>query len=612
MNFILSKGQNLNIQTKKLSELWLEPVNHVRIFNEYDLFITDLAGLVLLENRALIIEGDIVNYQNSKKEKKEINLNEIGWPMPDNYSGSFSLIQIDRNKVYLANDLLGIYPLYYSEMHDQILASNSILAFSLFNFNDIDQVGVFQRRYSTNKINYGQRTIVEGVKRILPGQCVIFRGNNIYYKYDNTLYSFNPDVEISLEETAAFYWDFLINEYKLGLSNFSELIIGLSGGIDSRFMLCFVPESKKKSLVTYGSYPDEIEVSIAERVSKKIKNSNFKFYCVNNSHFPNNEIVNRIVRKTESYYNNHWIPLVEELRSSGYHHEKNMLIGDMCEAIPGKFVGNSIDKKNPIKKIFQKYTYTKSSDEAFMLWKTNKIEFEISNLKRQYKAESFMGLPTSEILERCKSDIEDVFGRIYENQPPLVELYDELYNWYTYIRMLHAKQFLIHKENLKITNPSLYFNNLREVTKIHPKYRVNYKLMDYYFKNFEVAKKFAKIPVAQIPFVGYNAPRKVKLLLWGFRAVVDRLLIKRKMKHKSVAMRYRLFKSLDWPLIYRQKDGLNNLKELTQVEYIACKEIVNTYEKRKNMEKWPLVTFDISLIIGLNKELEIYNANINT
>lgn len=282
----------------------------------------------------------------------------------------------------------------------------------------------------------------------------------------------------------------------------------------------------------------------------------------------------------------------------------NILIGDMCEAVPGKFVATSMDKDNKLKNIVTKYSYKKTNTNNFKKWKLGKVEEELKPY-RQYKEDRFMGISVSEIKEMTKADILEVINVVEGHKPPLIELFEEAYQWFTYIRMVHSKQFLIHKNNLSIVNPSLFFNNLRTITKIHPELRVNYVMMDYFFKTKKNAKKMAKIPVAQIPMIPYTAPRVIKLLLWGIRATADRFLIKRMLKYRDANMRYRLFKSLDWPIIYQQEDGEANLRACIKNDLVDAEEAMRRLKKRKELRKTPLTTFDIALIVGLNEELNL-------
>jgi len=608
MNYLIcseSLGEKQAIQ-KNLQNLWGMPVETITSC-AHNIYFTHSKTFDAGETELFLLDGFVWDYRTGRELdnfKKDI-LN-CSWPLSDDFTGMFSIVYISSDQTIIANDLLGILPLYYFQRpgKNELLVTNSFLSLSAFRFSELDPVGVYQRRYSNRKITFGDRTIIKDLKRLMPGELIKFNENRIVLrKFDNTLYNNISTEDTNLKDIARKYYTFLTNEYEIGLRDYDHVTVGLSGGADSRLMLSCLPEDLRKELVTYGTYGDEIEVKIAKRIASICPNSSFVFTDIGNSHFPPEEDVNEIIKETEAYYVNHWIPLFKMKKTSKV--DGNILIGDMCEAVPGKFISVSLDKKNKVKNTFSNVTYNQSTNENFNTWSSTTLFEEIKVMKIP-RLDSFLDNDIADILSASVQDITLVLERVKAHNPPYVELFSELFEWFTYIRMLHAKQYLIHKNRIGIVNPTLFFNNLRTISNIHPRHRVNYRLMDAIFKNFNKAKRLGNIPVAQSPFVPYNFPRIIRLLLWGFRAKADRYLIKRKVKNHSLQMRYRLFKSLDWPLIYNQKDALPNLSNLVQEDYVNAKEVIDIFQKRHSLMSWPLASTDITLIISINQEIKIF------
>jgi len=603
-NNTLSKENDIRV---KLEDFWQMPVEYAKFLN-YCVYFTEKNSLLLTEKDFLLVDGFVYNYKTGKNlHDFKDDINTLNWPLSNDYTGMFASVLINKNHLIIVNDLLGILPLYYFQRpgEKELIITNSYLSLSIFPFTELDPVGVYQRRYSIQKITFGNRTIIKNLRRLLPGEFIEFiNGEGLVRKYDNTLYDAVLAPVKRIKDVALSYYKFLNNEYKTALSEYNHVTVGLSGGIDSRLMLSCIPDGIMKELITYGSYEDEIEVRIAKALALKSPNSTFTFTEINNSHFPPEELVEDIIRKTEAYYINHWIPLYE-MKKSG-NDRGNILIGDMCEAVPGKFVSTAMDRSNKIKNIIKGSVYTPSSAQHFDRWSKNMISEELNALQNQ-KQLAFLLQDHKEILDSSREDLITVIERVKAHNPPLTELYTELYKWFTYIRMLHAKQYLIHKNNLDIINPTLFFNNLRTISNIHPIYRVNYRLMDAIFKNFSRARRFGTLPVAQAPFIPYNSPRVLRLLLWGLRAKADRYLIRRKVRFHSQKMRYRLFKSLDWPKIYKQPDALSNLQKMVENDYVNAKSVVDTFSGRRSLHDWPLASFDINLIVALNQEIKLFH-----
>ncbi|MCB9276511.1 MAG: hypothetical protein H6564_20930 [Lewinellaceae bacterium] len=511
-------------------------------------------------------------------------------PLPESTTGSFAFVSTHKEKVILANDILGFYPVYYQcteiNLNSYTIVSNAILAFPVISKVKLDYVGIFQRRFTEHNFTYGSRTILSGVKRLLPGefQQISLDGNPDLSLFDDTLYkNFSLDIKSkSLSDIAIDYFKFLKKEYQIALQDYDSLVVGISGGMDSRLMASALPQKIRKLVVTYGTNTNEYEVKIAKEVTKKLGNVSFNFYDVSNAHFPKYPTLEVLTKATESIYVNHWLPVIAHPPST---HKQPFLLGDMCEVIPGKFIGNYLTRKDKIKTYFSGGKLNLATDISVPKWKENLVSNIVSKLPKE-ETIYIWGCTYDHLIGETIKDIDNLFSIIEKHKPPYLELYDELFRWFTYIRITHAKQFLIHKNNYLPISPSLSFRNLRKATAILPSQRVNYNLMNCIFKEVRSLKRFQSLPTAQIPFLPFYTPKFLKLIFWGIRSTIDQMLIRRMMRKHNPYLRYRLVKSLNWPLIYQQKDALENINSYIYEDNIYIGDLPSQYLKIKNLQSY--------------------------
>ncbi|MBP6214334.1 MAG: hypothetical protein KA447_14940 [Pyrinomonadaceae bacterium] len=125
------------------------------------------------------------------------------FPLDDDVASSFAAFSLDyRNrKVSIANVSLGVYPIYHCIRDSELIISSHLLLISQIVDVEIDWTGVAQRLTGLEFCNFGGRTILGGVSRLLPGEYRSFdlaMNLEAAYKFDNFLYKgeFNMVLEI--------------------------------------------------------------------------------------------------------------------------------------------------------------------------------------------------------------------------------------------------------------------------------------------------------------------------------------------------------------------------------------------------------------------------------
>lgn len=585
----------------------------------YDLLIDKLEEFKNLNTHYKISEGYIrdlnknINDVKGQEESSAIKLAN-SWPLPDNITGSFCCLLIDKNtyEIIICNDLIGPYPLYYLSTENEFFISNSIILLGTVSKCGFDDAGIIQRCMGPDFSNVGSRTILKNVKRLLPGEHISFdsSGRIIKTKYDNSLYQqiSGPSQDHSLHK------DFLIS-YQKELSyclNYSKNVnIALSGGIDSRITFGLIPGDKKIKCFTFGE-KENYETKIAARLANK-KDAVFENFSQPDLYFPNVEILKKYTLKSEAIYYCSWLEILENAVPEP---KTPFLLGDLTTALTGrtieKFSSKKFRQENFIKYYFLKrdYQFEDNNKETFEIWKKSKV----STLDRWYTESRLsqfnLNSDRAELVAALHENMQELFDRIEQHNLPYIELCDELFSWYTHNRLQVAKQILICNINYNCYSPSMSIQILRKASNIHPNLRLNFRFIKKLYKESEELRKLFSVPTSQAPLIPQNYPDLIKFPVWGLRSKIDQYLIRRLMKQKDISKRYRLFKSTSWPEIYQNPKMEENIKDYFKNNYLGEKyfrSLISQSVKRKNLDQWPFANLEVINASSLNLELGLIN-----
>lgn len=534
------------------------------------------------------------------------------WPLPLNITGSFSSMVVDKitGDVFVCTDLIGLYPLYYFSDGENLIISNSIILFAFFSNFEFDEVGILQRSIGEDFSNIGSRTILQNCKRLLPGEYIMFEkstGKNIV-KFDNSLYQnlSPPNQKHSLHKK---YWRDFKTEVNVCLTGNSMVKIALSGGIDSRIILGAVPEHKNVHCLTFG-HKENYETKIAKNLAK-LKKADFKNFYQPELYFPPVHILKKYTLQTEAVQICSWLEILENVNSAN---QTPLLLGELCEALPGrnilKFSSRKFRQQNFFKYYLLKkdYVFEKATPPDFQEWKEKVIGRYLLWYADIRLERMEVNISPYELKEEVRKDLEEIFQRIEAHNLPYLELYDELFSWYTYTRMRLSKQLLISNSRFKAYSPAMSMRVLRNTSNIHPNLRLNYRFAKKLFKDIPELKKLNSVPTSQAPLVPQYFPDLIKFPIWGIRSKIDSYLIKKSMKKKKAGSRYRLFKSIDWASVYHLPEMEENLNLYFKRNHLGEKffhYLVKQARSRKELEHWPFANIDIVNAASLNIEIDI-------
>ena len=552
------------------------------------------------------------NCPNSEGRLIEL-INAGQWPLPENWTGSFSFIyySFENKTISIGTDSIGIYPCYYYCNNGLFAFSdNLILISAAIKDFEIDEAGVFQRmiyEYS----NFGNRSIIENVKSLLPGEFITFKdsGEKILSKFDNSL--FGPPLYNDLAPaTIAAVYNNLKTEYTYATNRFRKCFIALSGGLDSRLVLGLTDPDKVEACLTYGA-DDFYETKIARKLAKAYGYKSFNYYS-SEDQWPTRTDLIRIVKGTESMSVAQWMPILKNIEMD---FGKCILLGDMCESLPGRNIKQHSSRKSRIDRfksslVFNKpVTFTPVSENSFISWEELKLK-RMRDLMLNSEVFESVFKENLTVVEESIKDLRITTGLIKNHDIRFSELYDEAFEWFLHGRLPMGKQVTIFSEYFEGLAPSMGLLAIRTVSKIHPSLRLDYHFMSQLIHQTGVFKVTLKVPTAQSPFVPYSFPNAVKLFVWGLRSRFDNYFIRRMVNKKDYSLRYRLLKSINFPALYHEPDAINRISSYFNDGSYRIKEIcLGKANNRKNLVEWPLSNFDIINLAALYTQIDLIKTN---
>lgn len=566
----------------------------------------------LEKHQGFFLEGYLRQNQQAI-QKEDLSVLQDSWPLPDDFSGSFAFTLLTDHQIIIANDCIGVYPLYYHFDGNHFTVSNILLELQKALHLEIDEVGKAERIFAPENSEIGSRTLLKNIKRLLPGEKITYDLNTkkLHKSYDNRLFA---DIHKRIDEDLInSYWQILIDEIQFVESlNNSSTDIALSGGLDSRILIGAMTPKSDSAAYHYGK-PNHYETKIAKKIAKRC-GFQFKAKMDYTNLFPQAECLKETIKKVGPPYSMNWYNIFDISSST----KTNFILGDMCEALHGRNIKAFNTRKSRVNNFFKHYilekpySFTTSTQNAFESWKLAKIKAYWDHIYTDSLwSKTNYNLKLVEKL--LNEDLEDIFTRIEAHNLPFVELYDELFNWFTHSRVPMGRQITHCNEKFYAYAPAMSTGLLIATSNIHPNLRLNYRFKNKLFKQIKALKKLNSIPTNQVPYVSRSSPASLQFLIWGIRSQIDQLLINRILKKKNPRLKYRVFKSLNWVEVYQNdimEERLNSYFKTKKLDDDIIEACIDLAISRKNLKEWPLTNFDIMSIVILNFEFKLLNKKL--
>lgn len=210
----------------------------------------------------------LLNYFNDFRDKKEF-INKL-----EEINGSFAVVIIKNHNVYLAVDRVRSIPLYYSMKGEKILVSdNAQWIKEQLNVVEINSISLLE--FQLTGYTVGDSTLFKEIKQVQAGECTSIKiqeekniANDSYYTHLHCNYLDNDKEELYqlLDNISENIFRRLVTSV-----NNRTIVVPLSGGYDSRYIVAMLKKMNYKNVIcyTYGR-PDSHEVRISRQVAEKL------------------------------------------------------------------------------------------------------------------------------------------------------------------------------------------------------------------------------------------------------------------------------------------------------------------------------------------------------
>jgi len=540
----------------------------------------------------LFINGRIIFDGYGEKESQIIlkeKIQKLNWPISNDASGYFSGFLINEGLTYIFNDPVGIYNLFYYQDEYEVIVATSISLIEKIKKLDIDNPAILLETVPPF-VQYGTRTVLKGVKRLLPGELIVIQDFAITQRlYDFTI---KEDDLVPSENFAEELVDLINSESKIFYDD--SVTISISGGIDSRINLApLIVNENKINAVNYGMFGC-VDTDIPVEISREFR---FNINVIDPTPFlfPPKELLHELIEKTDSLYVNSWHSILNVNGS------KNdfFLLGDMLDILRAKSIKSLKSRKFRtffyIKKFFfrKNLDLTKISNELIEKFVLERKFHILERAKLNLNYFNFTSEEEMEMLQKIESDIEDFAIHLSRYNFKYIESYEEFFELFTSGRLSMGKQLNILRLDYRAEIPLTNIKILRKVLNVAPNYRYADELTT---KMFRVSswKRLGKFPTSQNPLTSYNGNFYIMLLGWFLRSKTDYVLSKLFVLTRGKSKRNRLFKTYDHQKSYLYPNAFKNYKEyFPENNFCDFSEKIELFQKRKNSQSWPLSSMDL-------------------
>ncbi len=263
------------------------------------------------KNLVLVYNGEIYNFEELKKDLQnkgykfqsqtdsEVILalyQEYGEKCVEYLNGIFAFAIWDKNKgtLFIGRDRIGVKPLYYFYDKGKLLFSSeikSILEHDIPKKLNLEALNIYLRMLYVP----APLTMFEGIKKLEPGSCLIFKDKKLTIK---KYWQPSKFTNLSSQEDAKQNIRSLMKE-SVNMQLISDRPVGvfLSGGIDSSIITGLVTENTKNKVKTFSAAydvnPDKFnaDAKLAQKTAKYFDTDHKEIYITGKDALDNLESV---------------------------------------------------------------------------------------------------------------------------------------------------------------------------------------------------------------------------------------------------------------------------------------------------------------------------------
>lgn len=186
--------------------------------------------------------------------------------------GPYTLVLIDRveKRVCVLNSREGLRYCYTSTRNGGKAFSTNLLLLAALTGGEASPEGI--RQFIHLGVIFEQRTIFDGVNRVLPGSFHLNENNRWTESRLWRLKIEPPDSHLSIQDAVDTLTQLFSDGFAfLSNANSKKVVADLTGGTDSRMVLCSLMERYPRPVTTTSGLNDFIDVQIARQIASKLE-----------------------------------------------------------------------------------------------------------------------------------------------------------------------------------------------------------------------------------------------------------------------------------------------------------------------------------------------------
>lgn len=304
---------SINFDNKELFKNSLELLNHRGpdnksiyeykniLFGHTRLSIIDLETQsnqpMEVDNLVIIFNGEIYNYIEIKEELLKLgykfktnsdtevilkSYQEWGQSCVERFNGmwAFSILDKDKNILFLSRDRLGVKPLYYIHKDDKFIFASEIKALIPFLEDKIANKDELIRYLVYGVQEHKKETMFKDIYRFPTGTNATFDLNTVDFKLQKYFDFMIDEKNREQIDTQEELKKLLENSIELRLRSDVKIGMALSGGVDSNIIVSNV-HTKNPQIESFSSiYEDNDQINENTNIDKTVKKLNLNQHYV--------------------------------------------------------------------------------------------------------------------------------------------------------------------------------------------------------------------------------------------------------------------------------------------------------------------------------------------
>ena len=191
-------------------------------------------------------------------------------------NGIFALVINKSDFKAIAIDASRIYPLYYSQDGHLSVSDNPYLLMTEKSQLDSDAVD----EYLCSGAVFAGKTLLKGIMQVKPSNYIVFEANSYHeVEYWNYCVKAGNEIDCTLEQLDSV----MEKSFRRMLESIGnrQIVVPLSGGLDSRLIVCMLKRLGCENVVCYTvGRPENAEYLTAKKVAEKL---GYKYYFIDNT-----------------------------------------------------------------------------------------------------------------------------------------------------------------------------------------------------------------------------------------------------------------------------------------------------------------------------------------